>query len=143
MVKGCRISSIYKNTSSVIYYRTSVKGTSNWSSLINFVHHGLFPTDCPKFVHTINEILWGSFAGIAWLTVPTFYMFITSHPVIMPPCLVNRASLISNIVVMNELICTETITAMASIIGCIASQDHLGRYINIWPSRTSLNFNSI
>jgi hypothetical protein len=74
------------------------------------------------------------FANVDWSTLDT---------VIVTSGLINGAGLISDFIVVHEIIGRDSFTTMATIIVHGAGDNNLRRNVDIWPLSFSSDFNSI
>lgn len=141
-----------KMISSIIYIYTSCiilkrfwdcNWTGKRTSLNKFVHHVLFTPYVSIFINSVHIILIGYSTCFSSTTVTTKSHTATIITIIPTSGLINRTSLVRNIILMNPLIGIICVTTIASIIFFFAWNQYLWSYIDVRPSCISLNFNSI
>jgi len=100
-----------KITSSVLIDTTSIgfKGVrncntaSNGAALIDLLHHVLFTRDRAKFINLVDSVLsWDEAGATAWFTSLANVDRSTFNTVIVTASLVNRASLIGDVILVHE-----------------------------------------
>ncbi len=89
--------------------------TSNRAALIDLLHHGLFTLDRSKLVYLIDTILVGDEAwATAGLAILANVNRGTDNAIVQSSRLVNRASLISDVVIVHVLKSTQCLSTVAS-----------------------------
>lgn len=136
---------IVKYTSSIIFkFLSNSYTTRNWSSLVNFINHGIFPWNWPIFVYLIYKVLSYRATRFSWAcSTPEKVSALKS---ICPSfSLVDAACFISNIIFMHKFVCQSIISSLAAIIISlvITWQQILRRNVYIWPLSISCYLNSI
>lgn len=135
---------INKDTWSVVFELLSNSNSaSNRSTLIDFIHHCLFPFHLSELLDSVDFSTSLSPASTIWHTVFTLYNCTASNSIIVTIGLIRRASLISNVVVMNPFISILSITSSATIIRVFTWYQDLGRDHNVGPLSFSGDFDSV
>lgn len=89
--------------------------TSNRAALIDLLHHGLFTLDRSKLVYLIDTILVGDEAwATAGLAILANVNRSTDNAIVQSSRLVNRASLISDVVIVHVLKSTQCLSTVAT-----------------------------
>jgi hypothetical protein len=74
------------------------------SSLVDLIHHGQFASDSTELLDLVDIVLVGNEAGIASLTITAQGHGTATNSIVVTSTLVNRASLISDVVVVDVLV---------------------------------------
>jgi hypothetical protein len=114
-----------------------------WTALEQLIHHGLFSVYMAEFVDTVGVVLRRDVASLSRLTVAAEGHRAATNTVVPSPCLVNRASLISNIVFVNPLVRVVSVSSVATIVFLLTGDQNLRSDVNIGPGCLALNFYSI
>ena len=144
---------IFFNTSSCIVVNTicisfKVSGISDWaadrSTLINFIHHSFFTAYMTVLFNLVDIILIRDKTGLASFTITAVWHSTTFNTVGPASSLINWASLISNVVLINPLVaCVRRATMTTKRIDLLAGDEDLWGEIDIGPSSFSLNLDSV
>jgi hypothetical protein len=95
------------------------------SSLIDFVHHGIFSLDSSEFLDSVDLCaLLGPAASVGHAVLALDHGR-ASNSVIMSECLVGRAGFISDVVGVNPLIGVLGVTAVTAVVRCFAGDEDL------------------
>jgi len=96
-----------------------------------------------EFIDTIYVVLVWNNTSFTWNTVSADVHGRANLAVVETSASINRASLISNLVVGHPFKSVVCFTTMTSEIFVLAGNYDLRRDLNIWPCSFSSNFNSI
>jgi len=138
------MSGIIKDSRSVVFHiRGDGNTTSNWTSLINFLHHGLFTFKVSELFDLVNFVLIWDEARLMRITVSAFCNIGALNSVIMASGLIHGTGFISHFVVIHVFVSVHWFTTMASLILHLAGDKNLRSNIDIRPSCFSGNLDSI
>ena len=115
------------DTTSVVIERLWHCNTaSNWTSLIDFLHHVVLTVDKVVFIDTVDAVLVRNKASFSWVAVTAYLHCTALLAIVVATRPVNRASLISDLVVSHPL---EGIQMPSTVTAIIC---HLARDENLW-----------
>lgn len=116
--------------------------TSDWTSLVNFLHHSLFSRNLTVLFSVVSKIFVWNKTWLIWHTVHAYCHSWAFHTIIMASSSIDWAGFISNLISWHPLESIICFTSMASIISRTRNKN-LWSNVNIRPSCLSGNLNSI
>jgi hypothetical protein len=117
--------------------------TSNRPSLIDLLDHVLFTRELTIFLDAVSIILIRYKAGFVRVAVFANVNGRAFFAIVMTSGSVDRTSLISNVLLVDEFESIECGTTVATIISSIARDNDLRRNVDIRPCSLSCNLNSV
>lgn len=99
--------------------------------------------DVTIFIDAIGVVLLGNIACLPWLAISAHLHGTAAQAVVPSACLVNRTSLISDVVLVYPFVSVVSITAVTAIILLLAADQNLWTDVDVWPCSISLDFDSI
>ena len=115
----------------------------NGSALENFLHHGLLSRDGAEFIDAVDVVVVRDEAGLMGVAVLADVYRRARETVVVTLGLVDRAGLISNVVVVHPLEGTEGLTTVAALVIHGAGEENLGGEVHIGPGSLSADLDSI
>jgi hypothetical protein len=115
---------------------------SNWTSLVNFLHHGLLSRDLAVLLGSIDQVFVWDEARLVWHAVLADSHGRASLSVIVTSGSVDGASLISDLVLGHPLESVVCLSSVATII-TTARDENLRSDVDVWPLSLSSNLDSI
>jgi len=116
----------------------------NWSSLVDLIHHGLLTTDGGVFVDSVDVVFFWDKAFVgAVIAVSAYNIVGTLNSGIMSTSLVVGTSFISDVVLVHEIVSSDSVTSVASIIDHVAGQDNLRGDYDVWELSLSLDLDPV
>ena len=137
-------SSVLIDTTSVFFKRIwDSYTTSNRSTLVDFLHHGLFSRNFAEFLDFVGVVFIWNKAVWAWLTVLANINGSTFNTIVMTSSLIDRTGLISNFIFVHKFERRDSFTTVATIIIHRAWNDNLRGDVDIGPLSFSGNLYSV
>jgi len=96
------------------------------SSLDDFLHHVGLSNDFSVLIDSVGEVLVGDEAGLAWVAVSAHFHGGACLAIVKTTRLVNRASLVSDVVVVDPLVGIQGFSTVATEVLGLAGDDNLG-----------------
>jgi hypothetical protein len=115
----------------------------NWTTLVDFVHHVGFTTDLAVLVDSVGAVGLLSPAALAWSAVSADNISSAGSTVGVTTSHVVGAGFVGDIVVVNPLVSSDSITTIATEIGCLTRDQNLRSQVDIWPLSVSGNLDTI
>ena len=118
-------------------------GASYWTILEDLLLHGFFSADRTELVHFVDIVLGryeAIFMRMAVFALDNGRAFKT---IVMSSGSVDRASLISHIVLMHVFIGRDSFTTMTPSVFGRTGEQNLRRDIDVWPLGVSSNLDSV
>jgi hypothetical protein len=143
VISGDCTSSITKDTTRVCVKRLAVNSASNRTTLVDFLHHLLFACHKPIFIYFVDPVLWRHNASLTWAAISAELHSRAFLAISVTSCLVNRASLIGNFVLLNPPESGKRIAAITSERSILAGNKDLRGKVDVWPSRFSSDLDAI
>ena len=115
---------------------------SNWTSLVDLLHHGLLARDLTVLIGVVDFVVVLVPAALRWGAVFAHDLLRALGTVVMTSGSVDGACFISDLVVVHPLKGVVCLTTMAAIITRAGNED-LWSNVDIWPGSLSRNLDSI
>ena len=106
---------------------------SNRSSLVYLLHHVLLPGNHVVLVNSIDAVLVRDEASLTRVAVTAHLHWIASLAIVKATSHVDRASLVSDLVVGHPLEGSNVISTVATVVGSLARDEHLRGDVDIGP----------
>jgi len=110
---------------------------------VNLIHHGGLTIDGTVLIDLVVEILVWDVASLTWLAVAAPRHGRAADTVIPTSGLIDRACLISDVVVLDPLVDIDRVTTMATVILLLARDDQLWGQVDIWPLTVTEELDSV
>jgi hypothetical protein len=107
------------------------------------LHHGFFTIDTIVFINTVFKVLIGDDASLTRRAVSAHFHGRAFTTVIVTSSEVDRASLISDVVLVDPIVSKDWKTTMATHIRLLARDENLRGDVDIGPGSISLDLDSI
>ena len=115
----------------------------NGSSLVDLLQHGFFSLEGSKLIDFVHVVTGRDEAGLVGLTVLALDDWRALSTVSVASGSVDGAGLVSEFVVVHELVGGYCITTVAAVVIGRAGDHNLGRDVDIWPLSISSDLNSV
>jgi hypothetical protein len=136
--------SVAENASSVFLKSLgNCNSTSNWATLVDFLHHSLFARDAAELIDLVNSVLRGHGASLAWGAVSAVFHSRAALAIVVSASLVDRAGSVSDLVIVDPLEGSQGRTSVAAESGHLARDQHLWRQVDIGPGSVSGDLDAI
>ena len=116
---------------------------SNRATLSDFLLHGFLARDGSVFVNTINEVLIGDEASLAWVAVAADVHGRTVLSIVVAAGPVDGAGLVSNLILVHPLVCVVSIATMATLVSLLTGDDDLRSNVDVGPSRIAGDLDAV
>mmetsp|Transcript_48609 Transcript_48609/g.66033 ORF Transcript_48609/g.66033 Transcript_48609/m.66033 type:complete len:266 (-) Transcript_48609:18-815(-) len=144
-VDGVEVTSgvLVDTTSVVIQILRNSNGAGNGTTLVDFLHHVLLTRQVTVLVGLVDIVVLGNVTSLTRVAVSAALHGGADLAVVVTSGSVDRASLISNLVLRHPLEGFVVRTTMATIILHLARDENLGSDVDIGPSSVSGNLDTI
>jgi hypothetical protein len=127
----------------IIMKLVTVKTASNRTALNDLLHHVLLTGYCTVLINLVDTILGRNGARLVGAAISAHFHGGALLAIGVSDCLVNRAGLISDLVLAHPPECSERVTTVAAERGVLTRDKHLGSNIDVRPGRLSRDFNAV
>ena len=115
----------------------------NWSSLVDLLQHGFFSLEGSKLIDFVHVVTGRDEAGLVRLAVLALDDWGTLGTVSVASGSVDGAGLVSEFVVVHELVGGDGITTIAAEVVGGAGYHNLRRDVDVWPLSISSDLDSV
>jgi len=132
------------NSTGVVIKRLWNSNTaSNWTSLVDLLHHIILATDQIILIYTIDAVLIGDKASLSWVAVTALLHSTACLTIVKTTSHVYGACLIGDLVVGHVLKGVQVPSTMAALVFSLTRDQNLRRNIDIWPCSFPGDFDPI
>jgi len=117
--------------------------TSEGTSLVDLLHHGLFSADGTVFINTIGVISIGDEASLTGVAVTAHGHSRAAKTIVATASLVRRASLIGDVVLVDPLESAQGVSTVATISILLTRDEDLRSDVDLGPSTVTGNLDSV
>jgi hypothetical protein len=115
----------------------------NGTSLVDLLSHVVLSFEGAEVGHVVDAVGVGHEAGLVGHAVLAHCDVRALDSIVMASCSVDGAGLISDFIVLHEVVGANGISSVAAIVEATAGNHYLGRDVNIWPGSISGDLDSV
>ena len=94
-------------------------------------------------INSVGIVFWRNVTSLTWFAVAAESHSAAADTVIPASRLVNRASFICDVVLMDPFVCIVGITTMATVVFLFAGDQNLRSDVDVGPGSFALDFDSV